>query len=131
MLQSGHRNPKWPPKYLSFNLDGLESPLIPLFFGLSRDAKPFLKFVLQSGHQNTIWPPNIYKTTLIAMLASIGLMIVEKTPEKQCEVNIKGQRLTQVKQYLGTTIENSGQCKTEVEKIINQAKIVFWKRLPF
>ena len=26
-------------------------------------------------------------------------MIVEKTPEKQCEVNVKGQRLTQVKQY--------------------------------
>ena len=23
-------------------------------------------------------------------------MIVEKTPEKQCEVNVKGQRLTQV-----------------------------------
>ena len=33
-------------------------------------------------------------------------MIVEKTPEKQCEVNVKGQRLTQVKQYnyLGTTV---------------------------
>ena len=33
-------------------------------------------------------------------------MIVEKTPEKQCEVNVKGKRLTQVKQYkyLGTTI---------------------------
>ena len=26
-------------------------------------------------------------------------MIVEKTPEKQCEVNVKGQRLTRVKQY--------------------------------
>ena len=40
-------------------------------------------------------------------------MIVEKTPEKQCEVNVKGQRLTQVKQYkyLGTTIEHTGQCK--------------------
>ena len=33
-------------------------------------------------------------------------MIVEKTPEKKCEVNVKGQRLTQVKQYkyLGTTV---------------------------
>ena len=26
------------------------------------------------------------------------IMIVEKTPEKQCEVTVKGQRLTQVKQ---------------------------------
>ena len=46
----------------------------------------------------------------------IKTMIVEKTPEKQCEVNVKGQRLTrqaiQVKQYkyLGTT----GRSKTEV-----------------
>ena len=33
-------------------------------------------------------------------------MIVEKTPEKQYEVNVKGQRLTQGMQYkyLGTTI---------------------------
>ena len=33
-------------------------------------------------------------------------MIVEKTPETKCEVNVKGQRLTQVKQYkyLGTTV---------------------------
>ena len=56
-------------------------------------------------------------------------MIVEKTPEKQCEVNVKG-RLTQVKQYkyLGTTVENTGQCKTEVANRINQAKIVFWKK---
>ena len=48
-------------------------------------------------------------------------MIVEKTPEKQCEVNVKGQRLTQVKQYkyLGTTVENTGQCKTEVANRIN------------
>ena len=57
-------------------------------------------------------------------------MIVEKTPEKQCEVNVKGQRLTQVKQYkyLGTTIENTGKCKTEVANRINQAKIAFWKK---
>ena len=57
-------------------------------------------------------------------------MIVEKTPEKQCEVNVKGQRLTQVKQYkyLGTTIEHTGQCKTEVAQRINQAKIAFWKK---
>ena len=57
-------------------------------------------------------------------------MIVEKTPEKQCEVNVKGQRLTQVKQYkyLGTTVENTGQCKTEVANRINQAKIAFWKK---
>ena len=57
-------------------------------------------------------------------------MIVDKTPEKQCEVNVKGQRLTQVKQYkyLGTTVENTGQCKTEVAQRINQAKIVFWKK---
>ena len=48
----------------------------------------------------------------------IKTMIVEKTPGKQCEVNVKGQRLTQVKQYkyLGTTVENTGQCKTEVAK---------------
>ena len=41
-------------------------------------------------------------------------MIVEKTPEKQCEVNVKGQRLTRVKQYkyLGATVEHTGQCKT-------------------
>ena len=57
-------------------------------------------------------------------------MIVEKTPEKQCEVNLKGQRLTQVKQYiyLGTTIEHTGQCKTEVVQRINQVKIAFWKK---
>ena len=57
-------------------------------------------------------------------------MIVEKTPEKQCEVNVKGQRLTQVKQYkyLGRTIEYTGQCKTEVAQRINQAKIAFWKK---
>ena len=57
-------------------------------------------------------------------------MIVEKTPEKQCEVNVKGQRLTQVKQYkyLGTTVKNTGQCKTEVANRINQAKIAFWKK---
>ena len=49
--------------------------------------------------------------------------IVEKTPEKQCEVNAKGQQLTQVKQYkyLGATVENTGQCKTEVAKRIIQA----------
>ena len=57
-------------------------------------------------------------------------MIVEKTPEKQCEVNVKGQRLTQVKQYkyLGATTEHTGQCKTEVANRINQAKIAFWKK---
>ena len=57
-------------------------------------------------------------------------MIVEKTPEKQCEVNVKGQRLTQVKyyKYLGTTIEHIGQCKTEVAQRINQAKIAFEKK---
>ena len=57
-------------------------------------------------------------------------MIVEKTPEKQCEVNVKGQRLTQVKQYkyLGTTVENTGQCQAEVANRINQAKIAFWKK---
>ena len=60
-------------------------------------------------------------------------MIVEKTPEKQCGVNVKGQRLTQVKQYkyLGTTIEHTGLCKTEVAQRIHQAKIAFWKKLPF
>ena len=54
-------------------------------------------------------------------------MIVEKTPENQCEVNVKGQRLTQVKQYkyLGTTVENTVQCKTEVANRINQTKIAF------
>ncbi len=57
-------------------------------------------------------------------------MIVEKTPEKQCDVNVKGQRLTQVKQYkyMGATVEHTGQCKTEVAQRINQAKIDFWKK---
>ena len=57
-------------------------------------------------------------------------MIVEKTPEKQCEVNVKGQRLTQVTQYkyMGTAVENTGQCKTEVAHRINQAKIAFWEK---
>ena len=57
-------------------------------------------------------------------------MIVEKTPEKQCEVNVKGQRFTQVNQYkyLGTTVENTGKCTTEVADTINQAKIAFWKK---
>ena len=57
-------------------------------------------------------------------------MIVDKTPQKQCEVNVKGQRLTQLKQYkyLGTTIEHTGQCKTEVAQRINQARIVFWEK---
>ena len=57
-------------------------------------------------------------------------MIVETTPEKQCEVNVKGQRLTQVKQYkyLRTTVENTGQCFAEVVNRINQAKIAFWKK---
>ena len=57
-------------------------------------------------------------------------MIVEKTPEKQCEVNVKEQRLTQVKQYkyLGTTVDHTGQCKTEVANRINQANIAFWKK---
>ena len=57
-------------------------------------------------------------------------IIVEKTPEKQCEVNVKGQRLTQVKQYkyLGATVEHTGQCKTDVAQRINQAKIAFWKK---
>ena len=54
-------------------------------------------------------------------------MIVEKTSEKRCEVNVKGQRLTHVKQnkYLGTTIEHTGKCNTEVAQLINQAKIAF------
>ncbi len=57
-------------------------------------------------------------------------MIVEKTPEKQCELYVKGQRLTQVKQYkyMGATVEHTGQCKTEVANRINQAKIAFWKK---
>ena len=38
-------------------------------------------------------------------------MIVEKIPEKQCEVNVKGQQL--------------GQCTTEVAKRISQEKIAF------
>ena len=56
-------------------------------------------------------------------------MIVEKTPEKHCEVNVKGQRVTQVKQckYLWTTVENTRQCKTKANRI-NQAKIAFWKK---
>ena len=51
-------------------------------------------------------------------------------PEKQCEVNVKGQQLTQVKQYkyLGATIEHTGQCKTEVAQRVNQAKIAFWEK---
>ena len=57
-------------------------------------------------------------------------MIVEKTPENECEANVKRQRLTHVKQckYLGTTVEHTGQCKTEVANRINQAKIAFWKK---
>ena len=57
-------------------------------------------------------------------------MIVEKIPEKQCEVNVKGQRVTQVKQYkyLGTTVDHTGKCKTEAANRINQAKIAFWKK---
>ena len=57
-------------------------------------------------------------------------MIVENTPEKQCEVNVKGQRLTQVNQYtyLGSTVEHTGQCKTEVALRINQAKIAVWTK---
>ena len=42
--------------------------------------------------------------------------IVEKTPWKQCEVNVKGQKLTQVKeyQYMGTTLLlEHRECKTE------------------
>ena len=58
---------------------------------------------------------------------------VEKTPEKQCEVNVKGQRLIQVKQYkyLGTTVENTGQCKTEVANRINKGRLLSGRRLPF
>ena len=57
-------------------------------------------------------------------------MIVDKTPEKQCEVNVKGQRITQVKPYkcMGTTIEHTGQCKTGVSQRINKAKIAFWRK---
>ena len=37
VLQFGHQNPRWPPKwllkYLTFNLDGLESHIIPLCMG--------------------------------------------------------------------------------------------------
>ena len=67
----------------------------------------------------------------MAMNAKKTKTTIEKnTPEKQWEVNIKGQRLTQVNEYkyLGTTVENTGQCKTEVANIINQAKIPFWKK---
>ena len=57
-------------------------------------------------------------------------MILEKTHEKQCEVNVKSQQLTQVKhyKYLRTTIDHTGQSKTEVAQRINQAKIAFWKK---
>ena len=42
---------------------------------------------------------------------------------------MKGQRLTQVKQYkyMRTTVEHTGQCKTEVANRINHAEIAFWK----
>ena len=54
-------------------------------------------------------------------------MIVEKTPEKHCEVNVKVKQY----KYLGTTVEHTGQlCNTKEAQIINQAKIAFWKRLP-
>ena len=38
-------------------------------------------------------------------------IIVEKAHEKQCEVSVKGKRLTHVKQYkyLGTTVGNTVQ----------------------
>ena len=59
-------------------------------------------------------------------------MIVEKTPEKKCEVNVKGQWLTLVSQAIQipgpATVEHTGQCKTEVANRINQAKIAFWKK---
>ena len=42
-------------------------------------------------------------------------MIVEKTPVKQYK-------------HLGTTVDYTGQCKTEVANRINQAKIAFWKK---
>ena len=66
----------------------------------------------------------------MAMNATEKTMIVEKTPMKQCDVNVKGQQLTQVRQYkyLGTTVENTGQCKTEVANKICQEKIAFWKK---
>ena len=55
-------------------------------------------------------------------------MIVEKTPRKQCDVSVKGQQLTQIKEkkYPGTTKEHAGRCKTEVANRINQAKIAFY-----
>ena len=67
---------------------------------------------------------------MIDKLDATKTVIVDKTPEKQCEVNVKGQRHTHVKQckYLGTTVEHTGQCKTEVAQRINQAKIAFWKK---
>ena len=42
----------------------------------------------------------------------------------------KSQQLTQVKQYkyLGTTVDHTGQCKTEVAQRMNQAKVAFWKK---
>ena len=51
-------------------------------------------------------------------------------PRRLCEVNVKGQRPTQVKQYkyLGTTVEDTEQCKAGVANRINQAKIAFWKK---
>ena len=57
-------------------------------------------------------------------------MIVAKTHDKECDVKVKGKRITQVKQYkyMGTTIEHTGQCKTEVAQILNQAKIAFWEK---
>ena len=38
-------------------------------------------------------------------------MIVEETPGKQCEVNVKELQLTQVKeyQYMGNIVEQTGQ----------------------
>ena len=61
MLQFGHQNPRWPPKWPLIFLNFYsrwtrESPNTTLY-GLSTAAKPFLKLVLQSGQHNPKWLP--------------------------------------------------------------------------
>ena len=68
MLQSGHHNPiwpsRWPPKYLTLNLDGLESHLIPLLMdnqGQQNHSCSWfcnLVTIIQDGRQYTQWHEN-------------------------------------------------------------------------
>ena len=69
VMQFGHQNtrwpPKWPPKYLTFNLDGLESHLIPHLW-IIKGCKTISEvgfIILSTGSK---MGANIIKTGLIA-----------------------------------------------------------------